>query len=81
MTTATASRISPSRTRYIKLGEGGRWEKACVEGRIIRLGFGSAHPERFRLCRDAKWDELSASFIAEGRADGVRLEYRRLGRG
>lgn len=43
--------ISPNRVRYIKLGEGGRWEKECVDRGIIRIGFGSADATRFALCR------------------------------
>jgi len=28
--------ISPTRVRYIKLGEGGSWEKECLEKGIVR---------------------------------------------
>jgi hypothetical protein len=39
--------IRPTRVRYIKLGEGGSWEKECLDKGIIRYGFGSAKGERF----------------------------------
>ena len=41
----------PAQVRYIKLGEGGHWEKECIEKGIVRFGFGSANAERFPLCR------------------------------
>lgn len=69
------STIRPSRVRYIKLGEAGRWEKECLEKSIIRFGFGSARPERFALCISRNWSELTASFIADGRSKGVATRF------
>ena len=63
--------IRPARVRYIKLGEGGRWEKECLEKRIIRIGFGSAQTERFELCQAGRWMEVFLSFIAEGKGKGT----------
>jgi hypothetical protein len=63
--------ITPTRVRYIKLGERGRWEQACIKNGIIRIGFGSAHPERFGLCSTGHWSELAESFIAEGKDKGT----------
>jgi hypothetical protein len=63
--------INPTRVRYIKLGEGGRWEKECLEKNIIRIGFGGAQKERFELCQAGRWSGVSASFIAEGKAKGT----------
>jgi hypothetical protein len=60
-------RIAPSRVRYIKLGERGRWEKSCLERGINRIGFGTAQPGRFRLCQTSKWSDLAKSFFAEGK--------------
>jgi hypothetical protein len=57
--------IRPTRVRYIKLGAGGRWERECLEKKIIRFGFGSATDERFPLCLSHNWDGLAASFLAE----------------
>lgn len=64
-------KITPARVRYIKLGRGGRWEKECLEGGIIRIGFGSAQSRRLELCRSGRWDDLFESFIAEGKDKGT----------
>jgi hypothetical protein len=64
-------KISPSRVRYIKLGEGGSWEKECLEKGIIRIGFGSEQNDRFELCQSGQWNDLSESFIAEGKNKGT----------
>src|SRR5437868_1009516 len=57
--------------RYIKLGEGGSWEKECETKGIIRFGFGSASATRYPLCLSRKWKELKESFIAEGKGKGT----------
>jgi hypothetical protein len=67
--------IKPKSVRYIKLGEGGRWEQECVQKRIIRFGFGSASSERFPLCHAGKWDELTKSFLAHGRDAGTATRF------
>lgn len=77
-----AAKIAPRRVRYIKLGDGGRWEKACIEGKpgLLYIGFGTADPERFALCIAGKWDELRRAFRAEaadkGRATNVTHQVR-----
>ncbi len=53
--------------RYIKLGEGGKWESECIEKNIIRFGFGTYKEERFKLCMARRWDELAKQFIADGK--------------
>jgi hypothetical protein len=50
ISTEMKAEIQPSRVRYIKLGDGGRWEQECLDKRIIRLGFGSSRVDRFHLC-------------------------------
>jgi hypothetical protein len=55
------------RVRYIKLGEGGKWEKDCIKNNVIRFGFGTYKEERFKLCMARRWDELVKQFIADGR--------------
>jgi hypothetical protein len=62
----TALAIHPARVRYIKLGERGKWEKECLEKGIIRFGFDSANAERFPLCLQRKWDELTQSLYCAG---------------
>jgi len=68
-------KISPTRVRYIKLGEGGSWEKECLEKGIVRIGFGSAQSERFELCQSGRWNDLSESFIAEGKVKGTATRF------
>jgi hypothetical protein len=63
--------LRPGRVRYIKLGRKGRWEKECLEKGIIRFGFGSATAERFPLCSERRWDELTKSFLAEVKGKGT----------
>lgn len=67
--------IRPKRVRYIKLGEGGCWEKECVDKGIVRFGFGSANERRFPLCRAGRWDELRDSFTAEGKDKGTATRF------
>src|SRR5260370_20616146 len=63
--------IRPTRVRYIKLGERGRWESECLKNGTIRIGFGSARPELFDLCRAGRWDDLAETFVAEGKDKGT----------
>jgi len=63
--------IRPARVRYIKLGERGRWERASLEMGVVRIGFGSAQPERFALCLTGRWDEVANSFVREGKDKGT----------
>ena len=72
---ATAVTISPSRVRYIKLGEGGRWEKDCVDRGVLRIGFGTAESEQFKLCQARRWDEVSASFVTNGKTKGTATKF------
>ncbi len=67
--------IHPARVRYIKLGEGGRWEQECLEKGIIRFGFGSSNAVRFPLCRAGRWDDLTDSFLAEGKTKGTATRF------
>ncbi len=69
-------KISPTRVRYIKLGEGGSWERECLEKGIIRIGFGSAQSERYELCQSGRWNDLSESFIAEGKDKGTATRFK-----
>jgi hypothetical protein len=73
--TATAPAIRPSRVRYIKLGEGGSWERECLDKGIARLGFGSAESGRFPLCRAGQWDAVTKLYIAEGKSKGTATRF------
>ncbi len=49
--------IKPSAALYIKLGEGGRWEKECIEGYTpsLRVGYRDIPHE---LCVRSEWDTV-----------------------
>lgn len=61
--------------RYIKLGEGGGWERECLERGIVRFGFGSQDPGKLDLCRAGQWSDLAQAFRAEGRKKGVATRF------
>ena len=67
--------LHPGRVRYIKLGREGRWEKEGLEKGVIRYGYGSATAERFPLCRERRWDDLTESFIAAGKNKGTATRF------
>ncbi|TSC58400.1 MAG: hypothetical protein Greene041619_624 [Candidatus Peregrinibacteria bacterium Greene0416_19] len=68
---SSPSAIHADRVRYIKLGQKGKWEKECLGKGIIRFGFGTGTAERFPLCRDHRWDDLTESFKATGKNRGT----------
>src|SRR5437762_12717588 len=67
--------IRPARVRYIKLGEGGRWDKESLERGIIRFGFGTSKPERFALSNAINWEQLTISFISDGKDKGTATRF------
>jgi hypothetical protein len=69
------ARISPAQVRYIKLGWHGEWEEECLEKGIVRLGFWTGKPSRYRLCRDQNWDELNKIFRREGHNKSKATEF------
>jgi hypothetical protein len=77
MTIANAgnSAIEPVTVRYIKLGEGGKWERECIDRGIIRLGFGSAEPTTFEQCVAGKWDELKAAWLRDGYGESTSSRF------
>ena len=66
---------SSTRVRYIKLGEGGRWESLCLKDGTIRFGFGSGHKDRFSMSSEGRWEELTASFLREGKTKGTATRF------
>jgi hypothetical protein len=72
---ALPMRITPKRVRYIKLGEGGKWEKECIAEGIIHFGFGSGTAERYKLCRAGRWHELTDTFLAEAKTKGTATRF------
>lgn len=56
---ATFPRIDPKNVRYIKLGEGGKWEKACIEQGTLRFGTDSGHPDTMLWAGEGRWSDLN----------------------
>jgi len=67
--------IQAKQVQYIKLGRQECWEKECSEKNIVRYGFNAASVERFPLCTEGRWDELTKSFIAERRDKGTATRF------
>ncbi len=59
---------------FIKLGQGGEWEKACIESEgTIRLGFNEAD---HALCIGGNWDAVAKHYReVEGSSKGKATEY------
>lgn len=55
-------KIKPQSVRYIKLGEGGAWERECIEQSTLRFGFESGEPETFAWAKARQWDDLAAAW-------------------
>lgn len=54
--------IKPSEVRFIKLGEGGKWEASCIESNTIRLGYRSPHHEE---ALKGNWEILREYWLKE----------------
>ncbi|MHC8337776.1 hypothetical protein [Pseudomonas sp. HLT2-19-2] len=54
--------INPSTVRFIKLGEGGKWEASCIEHGTIRLGYRSPHHQD---ALDGNWEILRDYWFKE----------------
>ncbi|WP_152180827.1 hypothetical protein [Xanthomonas sp. LMG 12459] len=68
------SKIAPRSVRYIKLGEGGSWEKDCIARGLLRFGFQSGHPETLAWAHEGRWEDLKASW-REGRSAGTATRF------
>lgn len=59
--------------RFIKLGQGGEWEKECIEGGTIRLGFVEADHER---CLSGDWNGIASYYRgAEKKTKTVATQF------
>lgn len=67
--------IKATNVRYIKLGQKGGWENECLAKGIVRFGFDSGTDERFSICCDRKWADLTASFLASGKDKGTATRF------
>jgi hypothetical protein len=63
-------KINPVAVRYIKLGEGGRWEQECVGEGIIRFGFWTGQASLFKLCLSGSWEEVREYHLDAKRTKG-----------
>lgn len=64
--------IKASNALFIKLGEGGNWEKDCIENEnTIRLGFHNPHHEE---CINGKWDILDKYWSKHKKTKGKATE-------
>lgn len=67
--------VAPKTVRYIKLGEGGQWEKDCFTRGVLRMGFGSDADRGFALCEARDWDGFAAMWREYGKAPGVATRF------
>lgn len=60
--TLTLESIQPSKALYIKLGQGGVWERGCItRDQTLRLGYRETPHD---LCLRGKWDEVREEYKA-----------------
>lgn len=60
--------ITPTSVRFIKLGNGGRWERLCIKERqILCFGFDSTDPEQHQLIEKKDWQAVREAWMKPGR--------------
>jgi hypothetical protein len=59
--------ITPASVRYIKLGSGGAFARACLDRGEIHLDYRDVPHD---LCASGDWETLAARFISSGRTPG-----------
>lgn len=67
--------IEPPVVRYIKLGRRGEWERECIASGYARFGTWSADPIKFALASSGRFDELRASFLAQGVSESTATRF------
>jgi len=73
MSETVGMEINPTAALYIKLGEGGRWERECIEEQqTLRIGFEQIPHS---LCSEGKWAEVTAQFLREARTPQVATGF------
>jgi hypothetical protein len=70
MSNDLSKQIEPAKARYIKLGQGGAWERECLAQNIIRFSFGTGGPELYPLCIHGDWARARELWIAIGKGRG-----------
>jgi hypothetical protein len=67
--------INPTAARYIKLGEGGKWERECIkEQHTLRIGFEEVPHS---LCSEGKWEEAAELLVKESKSKSVATTFAR----
>ncbi len=67
-------KIAPRSVRYVKLGEGGSWEKDCIARGLLRFGFESGNQETLAWAQKKQWEDLRASWRKE-RSAGTATRF------
>lgn len=70
-------RIAAEKIRYIKLGEGGRWERECLEKGILRMGLCTGHPGAMKMELAGDWDDVARDWLSNGHSLSVSTRYTR----
>lgn len=66
-------KIKPSKVFFIKLGEGGAWEKECIANQTLRLAFGGA--QEHQACIAKQWDIVKDAYLSDGRVAGTASRF------
>ena len=66
------SNISSKKSLFIKLGQGGAWEKNCIENGLIRLGYNEAD---YESCKDRNWKKIEEHYLNEGKSQIATTGY------
>jgi len=81
MRETAGTRINPTAALYIKLGEGGKWERECIEDQqTLRIGFEEV---RYSRWSENRWPEVRALYerrghrarVASGFTNQIQLFY------
>lgn len=72
---AVAFPIAAETVRYIKLGEGGGWERECFDSGVCRIGFDSGVPEVLDDCLAGRWDRVAEYWRQRVKSSGTATRY------
>jgi hypothetical protein len=65
-------KIETEQALYIKLGEGGTWERECTKDGTLRLGY---HHLSHELCIEGKWPEVLAEILKTTKDKGAATRH------
>lgn len=68
-------RIHPKSVRYIKLGEGGCWEKECIQQGVLRFGTESGHPNTMFWASERQWSKLNDDWRQHNRSASTATRF------